>query len=157
MMRRREKQTTNNNQDPQQIDTLIGAHSVIKGELSFEGAVRIDGRFEGNIQASNDGTLIVSEGAVIIGEVSVPSLILHGTIEGNVHTSENLKLGSTGCLNGDVQYKVLALAEGSAINGRCNRMGDEAKNKPKASAAIQKGKQAQPKNNSLKGQKLQEV
>jgi len=124
MLRKRDKTT---HHDPQQIDTLIGVHSVITGELSFEGAVRIDGQFKGNIRANKDGTLIVSEGALIQGEVHVPSLILHGTIEGNVCASNSLKIGSTGHLNGDVQYKVLSLAEGSAINGRCSHINQTAK------------------------------
>ena len=122
MMRKRTPPTSHT--ETQNIDTLIGAHSVITGELSFEGAVRIDGKFEGNIHSSQGGTLIVSEGAKIIGNVDVPSLILHGNIEGDVRTTESLKLGSTGCLNGDVDYKMMSLAEGSAINGRCNRISD---------------------------------
>jgi len=128
MLRKRDKTTATTNNDHQQIDTLIGAHSVITGELSFEGAVRIDGRFEGNIHSSKGGTLIVSEGAKISGEVDVPSLVLHGVIEGNVRASDNLKLGETGCLNGDLEYSVMSLAEGSAINGRCSRITDKASN-----------------------------
>jgi len=125
MLRKRDNTTTTANNDHQQIDTLIGVHSVITGELSFEGAVRIDGRFEGNIHSSKGGTLIVSEGAKISGDVNVPSLILHGTIEGNVRASEGLKLGETGCLNGDLEYSIMSLAEGSAINGRCSRITDK--------------------------------
>jgi len=147
MLRKREKTVSN---DPQHIDTLIGVHSIITGELSFEGSVRIDGRFNGNIHADKESTLIVSEGAIIQGEVHVPSLILHGTIEGNVHASESLKLGSTGYLNGDVEYKVLSLTEGSAINGHCNRIKDLAK---QPTTKINKQSTARvPKN-----QKLQEV
>ncbi len=130
MLRKRDKTT---HHDPQQIDTLIGVHSVITGELSFEGAVRIDGQFKGNIHANKDGTLIVSEGALIQGEVHVPSLILHGTIEGNVCASNSLKIGSTGHLNGDVQYKTLSLAEGSAINGHCSHINKTAKEPVKIS------------------------
>ncbi|MDX8394901.1 MAG: polymer-forming cytoskeletal protein [Mariprofundaceae bacterium] len=114
------------NPESQHIDTLIGAHSVITGELSFEGAVRVDGRFEGNIHSPKDGTLIVSKGAEIKGEVRVPNLILHGTIKGNVHAAHSLKIGETGCLNGDVEYKVMSLVEGSSVNGRCARISDKA-------------------------------
>ncbi len=110
--------------EPQHIDTLIGIHSVFNGDLSFEGAVRIDGRFEGNIHSEKDGTLIVSEGAFIKGEVNVPNLVLHGDINGNVRANHSLKLGTNGVLNGDVQYSVISLAEGSAINGRCTRIDD---------------------------------
>ncbi len=107
------------------IDTLIGANSTFKGELSFQGAVRIDGKFEGNITASKDGTLIVSEGAFLQGEVRVPNLILHGTIRGNVHAGNSLKIGAKGQLNGDVEYAVITLSEGAAVNGRCNRITDK--------------------------------
>ena len=108
--------------EPQHIDTLIGTHSVFTGDLAFEGAVRIDGRFEGNIRSEKDGTLIVSEGAFIKGEVSVPNLVLHGDINGDVHASSSLKIGAKGVLNGDVQYKVLSLDEGASMNGRCSRI-----------------------------------
>lgn len=108
--------------EPQHIDTLIGVHSVFTGNLSFEGAVRIDGRFDGDIHSEKDGTLIVSEGAFIKGEVSVPNLVLHGDINGNVHASHSLKVGDKGVLNGDVEYTVITLVEGSAINGRCTRI-----------------------------------
>lgn len=122
MMRKREEAPTRTASDHQQIDTLIGAHSSFTGELAFEGAVRIDGRFEGNIHSAKEGTLIVSQGAEISGEVDVPNLILHGTIKGNVKANNSLKLGETGILNGDVEYRLITLAEGSSINGRCSRI-----------------------------------
>jgi len=111
--------------ESQHIDTLIGAHSSFKGELHFEGAVRIDGRFEGNIRSAKEGTLIVSQGAEITGEIHVPNLILHGTVRGNVHAGRSLKLGESGCINGDVEYRVITLAEGAAVNGKCSRISDK--------------------------------
>ncbi len=121
-MRRRKKNTPPASAGTPHIDTLIGAHARFKGELSFEGAVRIDGVFEGNIHATNDGTLIVSETARIEGEVDVPNLLLHGTIQGNVRASKTLNIGPTGRLNGDVEYATFSLAEGGAVNGRCIRI-----------------------------------
>lgn len=108
----------------QHIDSLIGAHARFKGELAFEGTVRIDGKFEGNIRSSKDGTLIVSETAEIIGDANVPNIILHGTIRGNVRASRSLQVGPKGRLNGDLEYTVLSLSEGAAVNGRCSRIED---------------------------------
>ena len=108
--------------DNSNIQTIIGQHASFKGELTFEGAVRIDGNFEGNIRSSNGGTLIVSEVAVITGEVDVPNLVLHGSVNGNVRTTESLKMTATGKLRGDVEYHVISLSEGASINGRCNRI-----------------------------------
>jgi cytoskeletal protein CcmA (bactofilin family) len=107
------------------IETLIGSHARFAGELDFEGAVRIDGRFEGNIRSKNEGTLVVSVNAEIKGEVDVPHLILHGTITGNVRASKSLQVGEKGQLNGDVEYTILTLAEGGAINGRCVRIAEQ--------------------------------
>ncbi len=116
----------------QHIDTLIGERSSFKGELSFDGVVRIDGTFEGNVRSARDGTLIVSESARITGDVDVPKLILHGAINGNVRAREALQITATGRLTGDVEYKVMALAEGAAINGRCNRLTDRTESAARA-------------------------
>ena len=110
------------NLDNSNIQTIIGQHAKFKGELTFEGAVRIDGDFEGNISAKNGATLIVSEVANITGEVDVPNLVLHGTICGNVRAGESMKMTSSGRLKGDVEYKMISLAEGASINGRCSRI-----------------------------------
>jgi len=112
----------NDKQTPVNIETIIGPHANFNGELHFEGAVRIDGKFEGNIQSSNDGTLIVSEVAHITGEVDVPNLVLHGTVCGNVRASESLQVSATGKLEGDLEYRVLSLTEGASINGKCKRI-----------------------------------
>ncbi len=122
---RRNKLSNRGNTDSHNIDTLIGEHAHFHGELNFEGAVRIDGKFEGNIRSHNDGTLIVSETALIEGEVDVPCLILHGAIRGNVRAGKSLQISTTGRLNGDVEYAMIALAEGAAVNGRCTRIEDK--------------------------------
>jgi len=120
MIRRGKKKVDNNN-----IETIIGQHANFTGELEFEGAVRIDGHFEGNIRARNGAVLIVSEVAEIIGEVHVPNLVLHGTVRGNVYASESLKITATGKLTGDVEYHVISLSEGASVNGRCNRISEK--------------------------------
>ena len=117
------------------IETLIGTHARFVGELDFEGAVRIDGRFEGNIRSKNEGTLIISINAEIKGEVDVPHLILHGTVTGNVRASKSLQVGEKGQLNGDVEYNILTLAEGGAINGRCVRINEQKEEAKSAQSA----------------------
>jgi len=123
-MRKRNK-TQETTSEHQHIDTLIGVNSSFTGELSFEGAVRVDGRFEGNVRSTGDGTLIISKGAEVSGEVNVPNLILYGLVKGNVHSCNSLKIGETGCIVGDVEYRVITLAEGGAVNGRCSRISEK--------------------------------
>lgn len=130
--------------DNSNIQTIVGQHARFKGELDFEGVVRIDGNFEGTIRATNGGTLIVSEVANITGEVDVPNLVLHGTVNGNVRTSETLKMSPTGKLMGDLEYHVLSLSEGALINGRCNRIEEK-----KIVTAVAENAPEQPNGNKL--------
>ncbi len=133
MMRKR-NETSKAASEHQHIDTLIGVNSSFTGELSFEGAVRVDGPFEGNIRSTKDGTLIISKGAEVSGEINVPNLILYGRIKGNVHSCNSLKIGETGCIVGDVEYRVISLAEGGAVNGRCSRVSGKESTPQKTSA-----------------------
>lgn len=114
------------------IDTLIGARTELKGDLTFSGGLRIDGKLKGNVTARGDGnsTLILSENALIIGNVTVPHIIANGTIKGTVRASERIELQPKAEVAGDVYYKVMEVALGAVINGNLMReVGDSLKDK----------------------------
>lgn len=110
------------------IDTLIGARTELKGDLIFSGGLRIDGRLKGNVTAKGDGnsTLILSENASIIGNVTVPHIIVNGTIKGTVRAGERIELQPKAEVAGDVYYKILEVALGAIINGNLVREVSEA-------------------------------
>ena len=101
------------------IDTLIGAKTEIKGDITFTGGLRIDGKVRGNITAKGDtnSTLVLSENASVVGNVTVPHLISNGSIKGNVRASERVELQPKAEISGDVFYKVMEMALGAIING----------------------------------------
>jgi cytoskeletal protein CcmA (bactofilin family) len=105
------------------IDTLIGVKTEIKGDISFTGGLRVDGKIRGNIIASGDAssTLVLSEHAEVEGDVTVPHMILNGRIKGNVHCSERVELQPKAEIIGDVHYKIIEMALGAAINGNLVR------------------------------------
>lgn len=114
------------------IDTLVGARTELKGDLTFSGGLRIDGKLKGNVTAKGEGnsTLILSENAVIIGNVSVPHMIINGTIKGTVRAAERIELQPKGEITGDVFYKVLEVAHGAIINGNLVReVGEQGKDR----------------------------
>jgi cytoskeletal protein CcmA (bactofilin family) len=101
------------------IDTLIGAKAEVKGDIVFTGGLRIDGKAKGNIVAKGGGnsTLVLSEHAEVVGNVTVPHMIINGRIKGNVQCSERIELQSKAEITGDVHYKVIEMALGATING----------------------------------------
>ena len=101
------------------IDSLVGVKTDINGDITFSGGLRIDGKIKGNITAKGDSnsTLVLSENAVVLGNVTVPHIIINGTIKGNVRAAERIEVQHKGEITGDVYYKVIEMATGAVING----------------------------------------
>lgn len=113
------------------IDTLVGSRTELKGDITFTGGLRIDGKLKGNITAKGDGnsTLVLSENAVVIGNVTVPHIITNGTIKGTVRAAERIELQPKAEVAGDLYYKVMEMASGAIVNGNLVREMPEAKDK----------------------------
>ena len=105
------------------IDTLIGAKTDIKGDLTFSGGLRIDGKVRGNVTVKGDinSTLVLSENAQIVGNVTAPHIISNGSIKGNVRCAERMELQPKADISGDVYYKIIEMALGAVINGNLVR------------------------------------
>jgi len=111
--RTRKRRTTN-------IDTLIGQHAEVMGDVKFSGGLYIDGTIKGNVYAENDGhsTLSLSERGTIEGEVNVPYIVLNGVVVGDVHSSEHVELSSRARITGNVYYSLIEMAVGAEVNGK---------------------------------------
>jgi cytoskeletal protein CcmA (bactofilin family) len=109
------------------IDTLIGVSTDLRGDITFSGGLRIDGKLKGNITARSDdnSTLVLSENAVVTGNVTVPHMIVNGKIKGNVVSAERLELQSKADIHGDVTYKILEIASGAQVNGSMTRVSEK--------------------------------
>jgi cytoskeletal protein CcmA (bactofilin family) len=103
--------------------TLLGPDASFEGKLDFEGDVRIDGRFRGEI-VSND-RLIIGEGATVQGTVRVGTLILNGTLEGQVHVTEEAELQAPGRLIGELYAPSLVIARGVVLDGSVHMLQPE--------------------------------
>jgi cytoskeletal protein CcmA (bactofilin family) len=69
--------------------------------------------------------LTVSEQGVIEGEVRVPSMVLNGTVNGDVHAKERIELAARARINGDVYYNLLEMAIGAEVNGKLVHVTEE--------------------------------
>lgn len=110
------------------IDTLVGVTTELKGDITFSGGLRIDGKIKGSItaRADDNSTLVLSENAVVTGDVNVPHMIVNGKIKGNVRCIERLELQAKAEIVGDVTYKVLEIAAGAQVAGNLARLNDKA-------------------------------
>ena len=119
------------NKPQTQIDSLIGANTIIGGDLNFSGGLRIDGQVNGNVIAAPDkpSTLVLSEHARVNGEVSVTHLVINGSITGSVSASDYLELQSKARVTGDVHYKTMEIQLGAIVDGRLFHDSPEAEEK----------------------------
>ena len=101
------------------VDTLIGVNTVLQGDLEFSGGLRVDGQVTGNIKSldGNSGTLVLSESAVIEGNIVVPHVVVNGHVNGNIVANERLELQTKAVIKGDVRYKAVEMALGASVNG----------------------------------------
>lgn len=102
------------------IDCLIGAGTVIEGNIIFSGGLRVDGHVRGNVMAvdGKPGTLVLSEQAQIKGEIHVSHVVINGTVVGPVHAAEYVELQTKANVTGDVYYKTLEMQLGAVVQGR---------------------------------------
>ncbi len=105
------------------IDSLIGAGTVVNGNVSFTGGLRIDGQVHGNVVAANGGpsTLVISAQADVEGEIRVSHVVINGKVTGPVIAQDYLELQPQARVAGDVTYKTLEMHVGAVLRGRLNQ------------------------------------
>jgi cytoskeletal protein CcmA (bactofilin family) len=102
-------------------ETLIGPSVHVKGDFKSQGNVQIEGQVTGTIQTG--GNLKIGEQAKINANVAASNAWVAGSIKGNVMVGERLELSPSAKIEGDVSAKVLVMAEGAQLNGRCQMSG----------------------------------
>ena len=98
--------------------TFLGKGVDFKGKAQFEGTVRVDGNFEGEITI--DDTLIIGETAVIKGTITGGVIVSSGRIEGVITANKKIQLLKPAVLIGDVHTPTFAMEEGVYFQGECD-------------------------------------
>lgn len=103
---------------------MIGAGTVIQGDMSTTGDIRVDGTIKGSIIVQ--GKLVLGVSGIIEGDISCQNGDVSGTIKGKVNVKELLALKSSSKLTGDIFTGKIAIEPGAVFSGQCN-MGGVAK------------------------------
>jgi cytoskeletal protein CcmA (bactofilin family) len=99
-----------------EITTLLGRGATFEGKLTFEGTVRIDGRFKGEV--FTDDTLVIGEGAIVEAQIDVGEVIIQGTVIGNVTAKRSIEIHAPGRVKGDLHTPTLQIDKGVIFEGR---------------------------------------
>lgn len=101
------------------VEGLVGPRMRLTGDVSFAGALHIDGFVNGNVQGEQgDSLLVLTERGTVEGTVRAPHVEIAGSMLGDVYSGERLKLFSSAKVRGNVYYKVLEMEAGAEINGQ---------------------------------------
>lgn len=106
----------------EEINTLLGWGTEFEGKLTFEGAVRVDGKFTGEVQSN--GMLIIGEKAVVRAEIQAGIVLVHGETHGKISAKSRIEAYSPARIYGDIYSPVLVLGEGVIFEGTSHMMGE---------------------------------
>lgn len=116
-----------------EITALLGRGTQFEGKLHFEGRVRIDGMFKGEIRS--DDTLVIGDGADVYAEIDVATVIVRGgVVHGNIRARTAIELHAPGKVIGNLHAPSLFIDRGVEFQGSC-RM-DPIDGKATAKAAV---------------------
>ena len=115
------------------LNALLGRGSEFEGKLTFEGTVRIDGKFTGTIVTSD--VLVIGEGAKVSAEITCGTVIVHGEINGNLKAKTAVELHHPARMKGNIETPSLMVEKGVIFEGQA-RMENLEKAAPAKPAAV---------------------
>ena len=98
-----------------EVHTLLGKGSEFEGKLTFEGQVRIDGKFNGQIVTKD--VLVIGDGARVNAEIQAGTVIINGMVEGNVRATTIIEVHQPGRVKGNLETPALAMDRGVIFEG----------------------------------------
>jgi len=104
------------------IDAFLGKNTTFQGTLIFDGLVRIDGNFEGNIKTED--TLVIAGSGNVKAEIDAGDVKISGRFDGTIVAKSKVELYKPAFVTGTVITPVLKIEEGVVFNGNC-RMAED--------------------------------
>ena len=97
---------------------MIGAGTVITGDIQSKGDIRVDGTLKGSVNTS--GKVVLGKDGVIEGDVVCTDADVSGKIKAKISVAQLLSLKSTAKLNGDIITNKLSIEPGASFTGSCS-------------------------------------
>jgi cytoskeletal protein CcmA (bactofilin family) len=103
----------------------IGKSISIKGDLTGNEDMVIEGKVEGKVEIPN-AELTIGANGTVRAEVNAKSVVVVGRVTGNINGTERVEVQATGIVEGDVHAPRLIVAEGAVVNGAIHMTQSEA-------------------------------
>lgn len=98
--------------------TLISAGTTLKGDISSNSDLRIDGTVIGNIQSS--AKIIIGGSGVVEGDITAGQTDVSGKVSGNIRAKELLQLRGESVVTGNLYAGKLQIEPSATFNGQCH-------------------------------------
>jgi cytoskeletal protein CcmA (bactofilin family) len=95
--------------------SIIASDMTVIGDLETEGVVRVEGRVRGTVRVG--AQVLVSQGAVIEGDLHTQEAVIAGQVNGAIHARERVELQATAMVSGDILTPRISIIEGARITG----------------------------------------
>ena len=98
--------------------SLIGAGTTMKGDITSNGDLRIDGTLVGNIHCS--AKVVIGANGVVQGDINGQQADIMGKVTGTIKVKDLLQLKGGSLMNGNIQAAKLQIEPTASFNGECH-------------------------------------
>ena len=110
---------SNFTEGPESVSSIIAEGCTFNGSISVNGSIRVDGQFEGKLTVSD--SLVIGKGGKVRAEVETKLATIAGSMTGEIHAKEGVKLQGGSRFEGSIFSKNLVIEEGVYFDGGCWR------------------------------------
>ncbi len=97
------------------LNGFLDQGCAIRGDVVFADLLRVHGQVNGTVASEHE--LLVGEGGVVEGEITVGRLVVAGTVKGTVRVKDRLMIHGTGRVLAEVFAPMLIVDEGGVLEG----------------------------------------
>ena len=100
---------------------VIGAKTTVKGEISGDEDVLVEGTVEGQVRINKD--LRVGQGGTVKATIDAQSVVVSGEVIGDCHAANRVEIQASGRLTGNIRAPRVVIAEGAVFKGNSDMTG----------------------------------
>lgn len=98
--------------------SLIANGTTLKGDITSNGDIRIDGTLHGNIHST--AKVVIGANGIVEGDINGQQADIMGKVKGTIHVKELLQLKGNCEINGNIHAAKLQIEPTASFNGQCH-------------------------------------